>query len=127
MDFSTISKELHKQVIRNFPKRRVVALHMDQIWAMDLIDMVEYAKQNNGDKYILCIIDVFSKFAWCIPLADKKAVTILKAFKDVIKQSKRKPEKVWCDRGSEFYNELFKAFLDDNNITSNFWSWLYTI
>ena len=117
MDFSTISNELHKQVIRNFPKRRVVALHTNQIWAMDLIDMVEYAKQNDGDKYILCIIDVFSKFAWCIPLPDKKAVTILKAFKNVIKQSKRKPEKVWCDRGSEFYNELFKAFLDDNNIT----------
>jgi len=112
-----ISNELHHQVTRNFTRRKVIALHTDQIWAMDLIDMVEYAKQNNGEKYILCIIDVFSKYAWCIPLADKTAATVLKAFKSVIKSSKRQPEKIWSDKGSEFYNELFKAYLNKNDIT----------
>ena len=117
MDFSNVSNELHHQVVRHFTRRKVVALRTDQIWAMDLVDMQEWEKQNNGEKYILCIIDVFSKYAWCVPLPDKKAPTVLKAFKNVIKQSKRKPAKVWCDNGSEFYNELFKAFLDDNEMT----------
>jgi len=60
---------------------------------------------------------VFSKFAWAIPLKTKKAFEILKAVKDVIKKSGREPEKIWVDKGSEFYNKDFKSWAEENSIT----------
>ena len=83
MDFTTVSNELHKQTIHNFPRRRVIALSAYQILSMDLMDMQEVEKQNKGYKYIFSVIDIFSKFGWLIPIKDKKAThsTILEAIK----------------------------------------------
>ena len=61
-------------------------------------------KFNKGIKYLLCIIDIFSKYAWVVPLKDKKGVSIVNAFQSIFKKSDRKPNKIWVDKGSELYN-----------------------
>ena len=74
------------------------------------------SKYNKGVKYLLCDIDFFSKYAWVIPIKDKKkGTTIVNAFKKIISE-KRKPNKIWVEQGSEFYNQSFKDFLKINDI-----------
>ena len=65
-------------------------------------------KFNKGIRYLLCVIDIFSKYACVIPLKDKKGVTIVNTFQNVLDKSDRKPDKIWVDKGSEFYNSSFK-------------------
>ena len=73
-------------------------------------------KYNKGIRFLLCVIDIFSKYAWVVPLKDKKSISIVKAFQSILKQSNRKPNKIWADKGSEFYNAYFKKWLRGNNI-----------
>ena len=73
-------------------------------------------KFNKGIKYLLCVIDLFSKYAFVVPLKDKKGISIVNAFQSVLNKSKRKPNKIWVDKGSEFYNASFKKWLQDNDI-----------
>jgi len=75
----------------------------DKIWAADLVDMQSFTKFSRGVKYLLTVIDVFSKFGCMIPLKDKTGVSVSKALKEIFKQ--RKPEKLWMDKGKEFYNK----------------------
>ena len=77
--------------------------------------MQSLSKYNKGIKYLLCAIDLFSKYAWVIPLKDKKGTSIVNAFQKIISEE-RKPNKMWVDQGSEFYNNSFKDFLKMNNI-----------
>ena len=81
---------------------------------VDLVDMQSLSKYNKGIKYLLCAIDLFSKYAWVIPIKNKKGTSIVNAFKKIIPN--RKPNKIWVDQGSEFYNKSFKDFLKINNI-----------
>ena len=74
------------------------------------------SKYNKGIRYLLCVIDIFSKYSWVAPLKDKKGTTIVNAFQSILNNSKRKPNKIWVDQGSEFYNAHFKKWLKDNNI-----------
>ena len=74
------------------------------------------SKFNKGFTFLLCVIDVFSKYAWVIPLKDKKGISIVNAFQKILKESNRKPDKIWVDKGSEFYNNSFKKWLQDNDI-----------
>ena len=74
------------------------------------------SKYNKGIRFLLCVIDIFSKYAWVVPLKVKKGISIVKAFQRILKQSNRKPNKIWVDKGSEFYNVYFKKWLQDNNI-----------
>ena len=76
--------------------------------------MQSLSKYNKGIKYLLCAIDLFSKYAWVIPIKDKKGTSIVNAFKKII--SKHKPNKIWVDQGSEFYNKSFKLFLKIKNV-----------
>ena len=69
--------------------------------------MQSLSKYNKGIKYLLCTIDLFSKYAWVIPIKDKKGVTITNAFQKILKKFNRKPNKIWVDKGSEFYNNFF--------------------
>ena len=78
--------------------------------------MQKFSKWNKGYRYLLNIIDVFSKFAWSIPIKNKTGNTITESFDDVIKKSKRKPKFIWVDQGSEFYYKTFKDWLKKNNI-----------
>ena len=90
---------------------------------VDLADMQSLSKCNKGIKYLLCTIDLFSKYAWVIPIKDKKGTSIVNAFKKIISEKseaeskgRRKPNKIWADQGIEFYNKSFKDFLKINNI-----------
>ena len=111
-----LAEELHKPSIRKFEKRKVHAAFKDNIWGADLADMPLLNKYNKGIRFLLCVIDIFSKYAWVVPLKDKKSVSIVKAFQSVLKQSNTKPNKIWVDKGSEFYNASFKKWLQDNEI-----------
>ena len=110
-----LANELHKQIIRKFKKRKVYSSFRDNIWGVDLADMQSLSKYNKGIKYLLCAIDLFSKYAWVIPLKDKKGTSIINGFQKIISEG-RKPKKIWVDQGSEFYNNSFKDFLKINNI-----------
>ena len=72
-------------------------------------------KYNKGIRFLLCVIDIFSKYAWVVPLKEKKGISIVKALL-ILKQSNRKPKKIWVDKESEFYNAYFKKWLRDNDI-----------
>ena len=74
------------------------------------------SKFNKGYRFLLCVIDIFSKYAWFVPLKDKKGVSIANVFQSILKQSARKPNKIWIEKGGEFYNTHFKKWLKDNNI-----------
>ena len=77
--------------------------------------MQSLSKYNKGIKYLLCAIDLFGRYAWVIPIKDKKGTSIVNAFQKIISEG-RKPNKIWVDQGSEFYNKSFKDFLKINNI-----------
>ena len=103
-----LAEELHKPIIRKFKKRKVYSAFKDNIWGVDLADMQLLRKYNKGIRFLLCVIDIFSKYASVAPLKHKKGVSIVKAFQSILKQSNRKPKKIWVDKGSEFYNAYFK-------------------
>ena len=71
---------------------------------------------NKGIRFLLCVIDIFNKYAWVVPLKYKKGVSIVTAFQSILKQSNKKPNKIWVDKGSKFYNACFKKWLGDNDI-----------
>ena len=110
-----LAKELHKPVIKKFNKRKVYSQFKDNIWGVDSADMQSLSRKNKGIKYLLCAIDLYSKYAFVIPLKDKKGISIVNAFNKIIKQSNRKPNKIWVDQGSEFYNNNFKKWYYYNN------------
>ena len=87
----------------------------DNIWGADLADMALISKFNKEIKYLLCVIDLFSRYAWVIGLKNKKGESIVEGFKKIL-SSGRKPNKIWVDHGSEFYNNKFKSFLKENDI-----------
>ena len=109
--------ELHKPIIRKFKnKTKVYSSFKDNILGVDLADMQVIRKYYKGIRYLLCAVDVFSKYAFVVPLKDKKGTIIFNAFQSILGNSKRKPNKIWVDQGSEFYNTHFKKWLKDNNI-----------
>ena len=112
-----LADELHKPVIKKFKIRKVYSSFRDNIWGVDLADMQSLSKFNNGYKYLLCVIDLFSNYEWVIPLRDEKGTSTVKAFQRIISQG-CKPNKIWVDQGGEFYNKSFKDFLKINNIKS---------
>ena len=106
---------LHKPVRRNFKRRKVLVAGIDQQWQADLVDLKSIAKHNDGYKYLLTCIDVLSKYAWVIPLRDKTGKALVEAFKSIFK-SGRKPRQLQTDKGSEFTNRNFQAFLQENDV-----------
>ena len=90
---SVLADELHKPIIRKFNKRKVYSQFKDSMWGVDLEDMQSLSRKNKGIKYLLCVIDLYSKYAFVIPLKDKKGISIVNAFDKIIKQSNRKPIK----------------------------------
>ena len=82
----------------------------------DLADMQLISKLNKGIRFLLCVIDIFSKYAWVIPLKDKRVITITNAFQKILNDFNRKPNKIWVDKGSKFYNRSMKSFSQNNDI-----------
>ena len=87
---SILADELHKPIIRKFYKRMVYSQFKDNIWGVDLADMQSLSRKNKSIKYLSCAIDLYSKYAFVIPLKDKKGISIVNAFNKIIKQSNRK-------------------------------------
>ena len=79
---------------------------IDNIWGADLTDMQLISKFNKGFRFLLCVINIHSKYAWVIPLKDKKRISITNDFQKILDDSKRKPNKIWADKNSEFYNKI---------------------
>ena len=102
-----LADELHNPIVRKFNKRKVHSSFKDNIWGVALADMQLLSKFNKGFRFLLCVIDIFSKYAWVIPLKDKKRISIVNGFQKIINDSKRKPNKIWLDKGSKFYNISF--------------------
>ena len=111
-----LADELHKPIIRKFKNRKVIVGNIDDIWSADLVDMQQLKRYNHGFRYILNVIDVFSKFVWSVPIKDKTGKTITNTFQSIGKTSKRKPNKLRVDNGSEFHNNVFKKWLVENEI-----------
>ena len=84
---------------------------------VDLADMQLLSKFNKGIKYLLCVMDFFSKYALVVPLKDIKGASVVNAFQSILDKSGRKPNKIWVDQGSEFYNHNFKEWLANNDIS----------
>ena len=111
-----LAEELHKPIIKKFKTRKDYSGFKDNIWGADLADMQLISKFNKGSRFLLCVIDIYSKYAWVVLLKDKKGISIVNTFQKILKESNRKPNKIWVDKGSEFYNNSFKKCLKDNDI-----------
>ena len=106
-----------KPPIKNYPTNKILYNHIDEIWSIDLADIIDYKTlKNKGYRYIFIIIDNFSKYLWAIPLKIKYSQTITIKFSNISTTSKRKPLRKESDRGSEFYNSIFQNFLKVKNI-----------
>ena len=109
-------KNYINQLLKNLKKRTVYSEFKDNIWGADLADIQLINKFNKRLRFLLCVIDIFSKYPWVVPLKDKKGVSIVNAFQKILDDSYRKPNKIWVDKKSEFYNGSFKKLLKDNDI-----------
>ena len=107
-----LAEELHKPIIRKLNRRKVHSPFIDNIWSADLSDMQSISKFNKGFGFLLCVIGIYSEYASTIPLKDKKGITITNALQKVLNESDRKPNKIWVDKGSEFYNRSMKSCLE---------------
>ena len=102
---------------KNYPTNKIVHNHIDEIWSIDLADMVDFKVSNNkGFRYIIIVIDNFSKYLWAIPFKIKNSQTITNELSNILTTSKRKPLKIESDRGTEFYNSIFQKFLKNKRI-----------
>ena len=84
--YQQLAEELHKPIIRKFKKRKVYSAFKDNIWGDDLADMQLISRYNKGIRFLLCVIDIFSKYAFVVPLKDKRGVSIVAAFQGILKQ-----------------------------------------
>ena len=82
-----LAEELHKPIIRKLKKRKMYSSFKDNIWGADLANMQLISKFNKGFRFLLCIIDIFSKYAWVVPLKDKKGLSIVNTFQSILKKS----------------------------------------
>ena len=106
---------MHKPYRLRFRHRRTYAKGVDDLYQADLVDMTKFARYNDSKKYILTVIDVFSKFAWCVALPNKTGATLTSAFASII-SGPRRPTFLQTDKGTEFLNFSFQKLLADNDI-----------
>jgi len=114
IDNIQLAKELHKPITRKFKRCTVYVSNTNKIWSADIMDKSKLSEQNKGFKYLLNVIDLFSKYVYSIPLKSKSQHEVANAFEKLFINNK--PDKLWTDQGSEFINKIFKKFLNDNNI-----------
>lgn len=107
---------LNKTVKRNFQRGRVIVSGIDDQWDADLASFIRYAQDNNGYKYLLAVIDIFSRYAWVEPIKDKTAKEIVKAFNKILSYG-RKPRRLRTDAAKDFTSREFQRNLKNKNIT----------
>ena len=117
-NFKTFVDEVYpKPPKRNYPTNKKIFIHIDEIWSIDLADMIDYKFSNNkGFRYIFIIIDNFSKYVWAIPPKNKKSQTITQEFSNILTKSMRKLLETESDRGGEQYKSLSQSFLKSKKI-----------
>lgn len=108
---------LHRPVKRKFERRKYIVSGIDSTFQADLTDLVQFVDENDNYRYILFCIDVFSRYAWVRPLKTKSGQEIVKAFESILKQDNRQCLYLHTDKGKEFFNKDFLAFLKQRNIT----------
>ena len=114
-----LAEEVFNPQITKFKRERKIPLYKDETWSADLIDKSSLSKYNNNYKFILTVINIFTKYAWAIPLKNKSGLSITNGLKILLGDGpwggseSRKPEELWVDRGSEFYNKLCKSLLKE--------------
>lgn len=113
---SDIVKELHKPARTKFPRRRTIIKGLDDLWQADLAEFRLYARENKGFKFVLVVIDCFSKYLWTVPLKDKSGKNVADAFKTILINDGRTPKNLQTDQGKEFYNSHFKEVMHKNRI-----------
>ena len=112
-----INEVYSKPPKRNYSTNKTDAYHIDDIWSLDFLDLKDYGpEKNKGYRYVLDILDNFSKIGWTTPLKNKNAQTIKDSFENILIGSKTKPGLIESHRGKEFYNNKFQDFLNKNNI-----------
>ena len=118
-----ISIKIFINEIYSKPPKKIYATNntdvcsIDDIWSLDILDLKDYGyKDNRGYRYVLVIIDNFSKFSWTVPLKNKNSQTIKDLFGNILINSKRKPCLIESDRGKKFKNDIFQNVLNINNI-----------
>ena len=107
---------LHKRCLKKFKRNKVISNGIDDLWQIDLADLQNVAKYNSNYRYLVTCIDVFSKFSWVVPIKNKLADTVLEAFKKIIESSKRIPNMLQSDQGTEFINKKFKNYLNEIHV-----------
>lgn len=115
MERQTLVAELHKPARRNYPRRKFDVRGYDETWQADLVEMIPYAKKNRGFRYLLTVIDVFSKFAWAIPVKRKNGEDVTAAMRSILKDG-RVPKNLQTDQGKEFYNANFEKLMEEFKI-----------
>lgn len=115
MSKQNVVDEIHKGARRNFPRRSVIIKGIDDLWQSDLIDIQKYQKVNKGYKFILVVIDAFSKYAWVAPLKTKTKTEVCLAFEKILKIGRR-PKNLQTDMGTEFYNDIFQKLMNKYKI-----------
>ena len=111
-----VAEEFHKQVIRKLNKRKLHSSSIANIWGADLVDMQLMRKFNKAFRFLLCVVDIYSKCARVIPFKDKKGITITNVFQKIFDVSKRKLNKIWVGKCSEFCNRSMKSWIQNNDI-----------
>lgn len=106
-----VVEELHKPARRNFKRRHVIIKGYDDLWQADLVEMIPYSSQNKGFNYLMTVIDTFSKFAWAIPMKNKKGITVAKGMEQIFMDSSRTPKNLQTDDGNEFFNKTFNSLM----------------
>ena len=110
------SYTLHKPARRRFPRNVTYADTVDSCWQVDLADFSSLKDENDDFVFVLGVTDVFSRYAWTIPLKDKKASTILQGIKTIFTSSERRPAQIISDKGKEFQNNTLRHFLNQEGI-----------
>ena len=108
---------LHKPARRNFTRNVTYVDNMDECWQTDLTDFQSLRQDNNQHTFILCVIDVFSKFGWAVAMKDKSSKSIIHGFETIFKSTSRRPSRLFSDKGKEYMNKAFQNFLKKHDIT----------
>lgn len=106
-----VVQELHRLARKKFPRRRFIIKGFDETWQADLADFSFFARENKGYKFMLVVIDIYSKYLWIEPLKDKSGINVTIAMKTILEKDKRTPDNLQTDAGKEFYNKEFKNLM----------------
>ena len=115
-----LAEELHKTVTKKLKRRKVYPKFKGNIWVSDLAEIESLPSRNKNVKYFLCVVDVFTKYAWVKPLKDKTGKTVVNAFIETVNEFNGKPNKLWVDQKREFYNKLMEEWFYNNDILMYF-------